>query len=88
MVTTPAKRVLDVWSFRLKMDDDRGKTWSTQLRSTVEHLVERLAQLPSDAAIAVEPRELEENSDLPVRLILVQSGEILAEFWKQPRQIN
>lgn len=79
MGTVTASRLLQVWSFRLKMDDGRGRTWKPELRASVEHLVERLHALPGDQDIIIDADEARS----PIaRFILAPTGELLGEIDK------
>ena len=78
--TVSAARLLDIWSFRLKMDNERQK-WKPSLRASVESLLERLGPLDPEAAIYIDA---EENRHPVARFVLVETGEILGEIDKPP----
>ncbi len=82
MGTVPVSKLLDIWAFRLRMDDKRGRTWTPQFRSSAEGLVERLRSLPDAQAVIIDA---DEARDPIARFVHADTGETLGEIYKAPR---
>jgi len=75
--TVPAGQLLDIWAFRLKLDDSRTIAWAPSLRQSVESLVSRLRALERDASIEIDA---DENRRPLAVFRLVSTGEIVGEI--------
>jgi hypothetical protein len=81
MSTVSVGRLLNVWSFRLKMNNEGLTKWTPSMRTSVEDLVNRLSLLNPDASITIDA---DENRNPIAIFILAQTGEVLGEINQPP----
>lgn len=77
MGVTTAGQLLDIYSVRLRMNDDGITTWTPAMRASVEGLVERLKVINPDETVEIDATI---SHDPMGRFIRVATGEAPARW--------